>query len=466
MKPIVEIKQINDDFSIYKYSVEETVKYGLCFNYEIENLHVGVLPKEGQNYRFITKTDMNELIEYHIKEQNMEFELEDFMYDNDDLFAFYDALIKENSFEKGYFIKVDEDTKIIEEYYDKLPVIFPIKIEKRLVGSKYNLLRAEYLLKNRKDVLIDCFEEEDMVFIKKTKNEKYIDFYWFPNKNDWKLFKETLHSNGFKEATKFLIENILNIPLKTEPPEEKRVEIKTDLRIQGQTVKINETFGLYQYTYKVNGELFSHSDICFVEEIPDFQKKLVLPNKITCKEYKEDLEKYVIVKKEYLNLVKTQTADVPYRVEDSEYIVEPDYFMNLPTEIHFEHYVILKKMGGYLSFPYIDTRTNLPIIHPITFEHCNCNPVNCGNYNLKNIEDYLKDNEQIYFVNKSGYFLDFNFYPNQEEWEKMCAYISKKTCLKGSILLQHFLNNKEKEDFMLFVLDEILKLPKGGANNG
>ena len=462
----VEIKQINDDFSVFKYLFEKEVKYGICFNSEIEDLNKGILPEKGSEYGFITKTDMSELVEYHLKEQDMDFDLADYVYENDDLFNFYEVLLKENSFKKGYFIKVDAITQIVEEYYNKLPVIYPVKIEKRLHNSRYNLLRAEYLLKNRKDVLIDClYEDEEQFFIRKEKDSKYINFYWFPEKKDWKLFKEKLSTSSYKETVKFLIEEILQIPLKLEPPEETRKEINADFRIQGQTLKINDTFGMYQYTYKVNGELFSYSDLCLIDEIPDFQKKLVLPSKITCKDNKENIDKYIIVKKEYVNKVKTQTADVPFRAEDSEYVVDTDYFMNLPTEVYFDNYVILKKISGYLAFPYVDTRTGFPMIHPIKFEHCNSSPVNCYNYDLNKIEGYLRDDEDICFLNPSDAFIDFTFYPNEEEWEKMCEYINKKTSLKGSILLQHFLKLEDKIDFLQFVLDEIIKLPKVGGNN-
>lgn len=463
----VEIKKINDDFSVFKYQTEDYIKYGLCFNYELEDLNKGILPEKGIEYGFITKPDMEELTEFHLEERDLDFDLEDFIYDNDKLFANYEILMKENSFKKGYFIKVDAFTEIVEEFYNKLPVIFPIKIENKVHSGKYNLHRAKYLLVNREDIKIDYFfneEDENYYAIRKGKTEKCIDFWWFPNKKDWKLFKEKLSNSSYKETIKFLIEDILGIPCKNEPPEETRVEIKADLRVQGQTCRINETFGLYQYTYKVNGELFSYSDICLVEEIPDFQKNLILPNKITTKN-NDNLEQYVIVKKEYLNRAKSETADVPYRVEDTDYVVEPEYFINLPVDIYFNNYVILKKLKGYLGFPYLDTRTGIPIIHPIQFQHCNCNPVICCNYDLEKVEKYLKNQENIYIVNKSDYFLDFNFYPNEEDWEKLCEYVSQKYELRGAILLQHFLSNKDKEDFMNFILNEIIQLPKGGVKN-
>ena len=34
----LEIKNINEDFSVYKYSAENNVKYGLCIQSELEDL--------------------------------------------------------------------------------------------------------------------------------------------------------------------------------------------------------------------------------------------------------------------------------------------------------------------------------------------------------------------------------------------------------------------------------------------
>ena len=463
----LEIKNINEDFSVYKYSSENNVKYGLCIQSELEDLKNGNFPEE--EYGFITKTDMEELAEYHLLEKDLDFDLEDYIYDNDKLFEYFNVLKEDRSFEKGYFVKVDSFTEIVDEYYNKLPVLFPVKVKNILKSTKYNLFRAKYLLERREDILIDYLEDEfERTVIKKENNYKYIDFYWFPNKKDWKQFKQKQTSSSYKETIKFLIEAILKIPLKLALPEEKRVEIDTDIRVMCQTTKIDETFALYQYTYKVNGELFTYSDICLVEELKDFQKNLILPSKITCRDDKPedvDFEQYYIVKKEYLNKVKNETCDIPYYVENSDFVVSAEYFMNSVVDISFDKYAILKKYHNSLCLSYMDTRTNLPIMHPVKFEHHNSSPVNAANYDLNKIEEILNDMDNVSVVGKSDWFLDFTFIPTTEDWAKMCNYISNITELKCGMLLQHFWRNQEKEDFLQFILDEILELPKGGSDN-
>ena len=57
-KTNIEIKKINEDFSVFKYKSEDFIRYGLCFNSEIEELNKGILPVEGREYGFITKPDM------------------------------------------------------------------------------------------------------------------------------------------------------------------------------------------------------------------------------------------------------------------------------------------------------------------------------------------------------------------------------------------------------------------------
>ena len=37
-KTNIEIKKINEDFSVFKYQTEDYIKYGLCFNYELEDI--------------------------------------------------------------------------------------------------------------------------------------------------------------------------------------------------------------------------------------------------------------------------------------------------------------------------------------------------------------------------------------------------------------------------------------------
>ena len=65
----VEIKKINDNFSVFKYQAEDFIRYGLCFNSEIEELNKGILPVEGREYVFITKPDMKELTEFYLEER-------------------------------------------------------------------------------------------------------------------------------------------------------------------------------------------------------------------------------------------------------------------------------------------------------------------------------------------------------------------------------------------------------------
>lgn len=526
----LEFKKVNKDFSLFKLERkgQKNAEYGFCFNSEIEDFENGIFPKEGSKYHYAYKEEVDNYLEdkeynFILREENYGFIL------IEEAFLFRDFENFFNSNTEVYYIKVDENG-IATEYYNKLKLPLPLEICGKLDTDIYSSIFIKHLetinenfkvsncvsksatfleedeledisieyIENAEDVfpLTKSLEDwlsleddnlEDFVFPEESFNNQnnisleyeedfnpyvnsIVDFVWYPTKQEWDIFYKKYQETDYDTAIEFLINDILKIAKNNEEISVKYFNKNLMAEQIVKTLKVNDNIGFYKHTLIIENQPFYTFDICLAKELDELEREFVLPKTITCKKQDTDCwSRILIVRKEYLDLVKIN-KDYLYNAEKrEEFVYYPEYFMNSIENIDFEEFVFIQETYKNGHFYYINYLTGYPLATSIAFDEDYGNPINKNDYDLENIKQILEDREDIVFKKQESLkdilysyseekreydCLNFIWYPTDKDWKKLCdEYLLDSSyfdCLPG-----HFYNMKV---LLQYIANEILQL--------
>ena len=311
------------------------------------------------------------------------------------------------------------------------------------------------------------FEEETNPYANST-----VDFVWFPTKQEWDVFYKKYKETNYDTAIEFLINDILKIAKNNLELEKKNFKKELEIEQYVKTLKVNDKVSFFEYVSVIQGQPFVTCDICLTKELKDLEEIFVIPESITCKKQDTDCwSRILIVRKEYLDLVKIN-KDYLYNAEKrEEFVYYPEYFMNSRENIDFEEFVFIQETCKNGHFYYINYLTGYPLATSIAFDEDYGNPINKNDYDLENIKQILEDREDIVFKKQDSLAdilysyseekreydcLNFIWYPTDKDWKKLCDdYLLDSSyfdCLPG-----HFYNMKV---LLQYIANEILQLHK------
>ena len=264
----VDTIQLNEDIYVYKYVVgfNNMEFYGLCHKEDLKNLtEKFLIPDRLADYNVyysdIIQFENNRLKEGYLSQniyENYKIDFSVFFLEDKSSIPPLDKCIvlteKHINIPNSSFVS---NLVFLFEYGAELPLTQVVYVgvgdgngeyEPLISDLEYNLEKTIEYLENNKDIKV-CehyvWEEDEIVSTTKifsltdiaklnngtiifnntiidnvkvsysgTKKDKYIEFYWFPTKQDWKEYYYQLTNYGFDVANKFLIDEILKIPTK------------------------------------------------------------------------------------------------------------------------------------------------------------------------------------------------------------------------------------------------------------